>query len=217
MTARGNDNPPRVRLVTGQAAVNALPFVVGGADMTACIHVLALNSAKWRRPMTLKSYARRVRLAALLRDGEPLYNGSIEHATVLASALFEHSSSEVSVFSGKLNAQVFGKDRVIERARIFLSTPERKVRIIVESPDDIDWKDHPFIKAFGDNSDVEIKGLSNEYVNLPYHFMVMDQDSYRFEEDKNEPTAIASFGDKVGGKHLTNIFNTLWNSANDLN
>lgn len=155
-------------------------------------------------------------MAALCRDGEPLYNGSIDHATVLAAALFEHAADEVCIFSGKLNAHVFGKERVLERARIFLSTPGRKVRILVESPDDIDHSDHPFLVEFGNNDDVEIKALRTEYSDLPYHFMVMDEDSYRFEEDKDAPSAIASFGDEAGGKHLTKIFDTLWNNSNDL-
>lgn len=157
----------------------------------------------------MDGYRRKVKEAAMRRSGEPLYNGSLDHASVLASALFEHAKDEVCVFSGKLDAHVFGKDDVLERARLFLSTRGHKVRVLVEDSDAIDPEDHPFVREFCSNDDVEFKQLPAS-ADVPFHFIVMDGDSYRFEEDKNTPSAIAAFGDKRGGENLSRMFDKLW-------
>ena len=157
----------------------------------------------------MDGYRRKVKEAALKRSGEPIYNGSLDHASVLASALFEHAREEVCVLSGELNAHVYGTDDVLERARLFLSTRGRKIRVLVENPDAIDPKDHPFVHEFGGNDDVEFRQLSSA-VNVPFHFIVMDGDSYRFEKDKSAPTAVAAFGDTAGGENLSRMFDILW-------
>jgi hypothetical protein len=128
--------------------------------------------------------------------------------------MFEHANEGVSILSGKLDARVFGSRDVVEKARVFLATRGRKLRVIIENPEDIDEVDHPFVSEFGKNDDVEIK-VAPKDVDLPFHFMVMDQDSYRFEEDKNSPTAIAAFGDRVGGENLNKVFSVLWSRATD--
>lgn len=165
----------------------------------------------------MHEYENKVRVAALKRDGEPLYNGSIEHAAVLSSAMFEHASKEVCIVSGKLDARVYGNDEFVKKVRIFLSTPGRKVRVVLEEPDCIDEEDHLFVKSFAGNDDVSIRKLSDHHKSIPYHFIVMDEDSYRFEEDKSVPSAVAAFGDKTGGSNLTKLFNMLWEDSVDLN
>lgn len=164
--------------------------------------------------MKMFDYRKKVRDAAVRRDGHPLYNGSIDHASVLTEALFEFSNNEVCILTGGLDAHVYGNNEVIEKARAFLSVPNRKVRILVETPSSIDVIDHPFIREFNDSDDVEIRKISEVY-DISQHFTVMDGDSYRFEEDKTKYSAVAAFGHREGGEHLLSIFDEIWRSSPD--
>lgn len=164
--------------------------------------------------MTMQNYRKKVRQAAILRDGEPLYNGSLDHAAILTEAMFEHAKDKVCIFSGSLNAHVYADKDVLDKIPLFLSESDHKIQIILENPKSIDEKDHPFILQYKDHDDVEFRELPKEVSDkVTYHFTVMDDDSYRFEEDKNTPSAIAAFGDKVGGKNLSEVFHSLWNMS----
>lgn len=165
----------------------------------------------------MEKYRNQVRELASKRDGSPIFNSSLSHAAVLAEAMFEFGHKEVCIFSGKLNANVYGTPEIINRARLFLADPITKIRVIVENPDAIDKRDHPFVAAFDGRDDVEIRALEADVAKqTPYHYVVMDSDSYRFESDKTEPVAIAAFGDTKGGKNLQAVFDNLWNSSTKL-
>jgi hypothetical protein len=168
--------------------------------------------------MAMEKYRKQVKDAALRRDGEPIYNSSLDHAAVLTEALFEHANSEVCILSGRMNALVYGSAGVIEKAKLFLSDTEHKIRVLVEDPEAIDRQDHPFFKEFFGHHDVSFRALDRSLGELmPYHFLAMDGDSYRFERDKSLPNAIAAFGDSKGGENLTAIFNELWEQSAVLN
>lgn len=164
----------------------------------------------------MNDYITKVRVAAKARAGSPIYNGSLDHASVLAKTLVEFSAREVCVFSGSLDPKVFGNSDFIDEVQEFLGKSGRRMRIVVERPDEIDQKDHQFFAQFLGNTDVSIRTVAKEVADkIPYHFMVSDGDCYRFESDKNKPEAIASFGDETGGARLSGIFDILWNRASD--
>lgn len=166
--------------------------------------------------MQMTDYRKKVRQAALRRDGAPLYNGSLDHAAVLTEAMFEHGKKSVDIFTGRLNANAFATPDVLEKVSLFLSDSTHKVRVLIEEPEFVDTNDHPFVKKYAKHDDVTFKKLSADVAkHIDYHFTVMDGDSYRFEEDKNIPSAIAAFGDKQGGKHLSNIFKQLWDISKE--
>ena len=159
-------------------------------------------------------YVEKVRRAAAARNGAPLYNGSVDHAAVLAEAMFAHADKSVDILTGELNARVYGSASVLDRVKEFLGKSSRKVRVLVEEPELIDRDEHPFFVAFSDRSDVEFRELPAELSKrVPYHFMVMDDDCYRYENDKLKFEAVAAFGDSVGGKKLSDIFETLWDAS----
>ena len=66
-------------------------------------------------------YVEKVRRAAISRNGEPLYNGSVDHAAVLAEAMFTHAEKSVDILTGELNARVYGGAAVVDRVKEFLS------------------------------------------------------------------------------------------------
>lgn len=160
----------------------------------------------------IDKYRERVKCAAEARNGEPVYNGSIDHASVLAEAMFAHAQREVCILSGELNARVYGRAGVVEQANLFLADPEHQTQILVENPEALDWENHPLLKALSDNNNVAFRAVPEEIQErYKFHFIVMDGDSYRFEKSKAEPVAIAAFGDTKGGENMKDIFSTLWN------
>ena len=162
----------------------------------------------------MREYRERVRRAAQERGGDPIYNGSVEHASILAEQLFKSAVVSVDLLTGSLDARVYGRPEVLQEAEAFLSKPNRKVRILLEEPECIDVEEHPFFKSFRSRTDVEFRVLPKAISEAThYHFMVMDSDSYRFEEDKTKPEAVAAFGHSEGGKKLTSVFSLLWESG----
>jgi hypothetical protein len=166
----------------------------------------------------MEDYIERVMRVAAERRGEPVFNGSIDHARVIATAMFKHAKKSVDIFSGELNARVYGPDNVLDEAEFFLTNTDHKVRILLERMPDGSETNHPFFKRFMKRENLSVKLLpSFASERIPFHLMVADQDSYRFEEDKKNVAAIAAWGDKSGGQHLSSIFDKLWNIGADRN
>ena len=162
----------------------------------------------------IDKYRERVRSAAEAKTGEPVYNGSLAHAAVLAETMFGYAQNEILILSGELNPRVYGRADVVEQARLFLADPEHKVRVLVETPDSLHSENHPLMTVLGDKENAEVRAVPRDLQEkYEFHFMVMDGDSYRFEKDKREPIAIAAFGDEIGGANIKGIFDTLWSKS----
>lgn len=161
--------------------------------------------------MSLDGYRERVQKLARQRIGEPIFNGSLEHAAIIVENMFAHASSQICILSGKMNARVYGPDEVLEQARLFLAEASHSVRILLEDANPDDAKDHPFLEEFADYKNVEVRSVPDEFQELyECHLLVMDEDCYRFEKDKHKHSAIAAFGDTKGSKNLQKVFNSLW-------
>ncbi len=157
-------------------------------------------------------YRKNVADAARRRSGNPIYSSSLDHAAVLAEAIFAHATKDVCILCGKLNAVLYGRREVIEAATMFLSTPGRTVSVLVDRPLEIDPSHHPFLERFATRSEVKIRVVPDEE-RAPYHFFVGDGDCYRFDADKQVHSSIAAFGDSAGGEHISRIFNLMWDHA----
>jgi hypothetical protein len=159
----------------------------------------------------LVEYKKRVEQLARLRNGEPISNGSHDHAAIIIEQMFKSAEKQVSILSGNLNARVYGRTDVVEQAKLFLTESERRVRILLESHDPLILKDHPLFERLRNNENLSVKVVPEELrEKYEYHFLVMDDDSYRFEPTKDAPTAVAAFGDKKTAENILNIFNMLW-------
>jgi len=150
-----------------------------------------------------------------MRNGQAIFNGSLDHAAIIVENMFAHASTSINILTGRLNARVYGCDEVMEQAKLFLADPAHTVNILIEDMDALN-DDHPFVREFWDNKNVRIRNLpKSASEQVTYHFLVMDDDSYRFEKDKGAPLAIAAFGDKVGAKNMQEIFALLWGFGAD--
>jgi hypothetical protein len=157
------------------------------------------------------SYRALVQKLTRERTGEPVFNTSLEHAAVLIEAMFHHGRSSVDILTGKFNPRVYGREDVVEQARLFLAEPERKVRVLMEDSSEEAIKEHPFFAAFSDNSNLQVRLASPQFASVyKFHFTVMDGDSYRFERDKESPAAVAAFGDTEGAASMATLFDAMW-------
>lgn len=162
----------------------------------------------------MEAYRDRVEKLARQRKGEPIYNGSYDHAAIIVENMFAHARDRMSILSGGLNARVYGPKEVIEQAKLFLADPRHKLQILVEDPKVL-TTEHPFLEKFWDNENVEVRVVPSGLKSLyDFHFLVMDGDSYRFESDKTSPSAVAAFGDKIGASNMDEIYASLWRQGN---
>ena len=161
---------------------------------------------------SLDEYRQHIRLLALKRGGDPIYNASVEHASVVIEEMFARARKQVDILSGSLNARVYGRHRVIEEARLFLaSSHTNRLRIIVESDSLRDREIHPFFRAVHDYPNIKLRTAPSDVQDLyGFHFLVVDTDCYRFERDKKQADAIATFGDRRGAQNIKGIFEQLW-------
>lgn len=164
---------------------------------------------------TMDEYSQLVRALALKRDGQPLYNASIDHASVVIENLFKSARRKIDILSGDLNPRVYGRNEVVQEAMLFLiSNPEHRIRVLLEKDLAEARKLHPFFKMFSEFANVELRIAPSELQEMyTFHFVVVDKDCYRFESNKNLPAATAAFGDSDGARNLSGIYERLWNGS----
>lgn len=156
-------------------------------------------------------YRKHVRDLAKKREGTPVFNGSTDHAAVIAENMFARANNEVCIFSGKVNARVYATNEVREQIGLFLADDTHKLRVIVEDYTESNLTDHPFFDNFLNNENVTVRGLPLDISDtINYHFLVMDTDCYRFEGDKTKHEAVAAFGEPKGAINLKSVFENLW-------
>ncbi|MCY4484768.1 MAG: hypothetical protein OXC12_17995 [Spirochaetaceae bacterium] len=132
-------------------------------------------------------------------------------------AVFENAQSQVSILTGRLEPKVYAQWSVVAAARDFIRfQPGSKVNILMEEDANLMLVFHPLILVLSSIRDdaVSIGTVPEEYQkNYPYHFTVMDDDSYRYEADKKSAAAIAVFGDTDMAVRLNDIFNVIWDNS----
>lgn len=154
----------------------------------------------------LDEYKHYIRSLAVRKDGQPVLN-----ASVIVERLFATADDKIDILSGFFNAREYGREPVSSEAMLFLaSSPDHKMRIILESGTSQDRAVNPFFAECAQVPNLELRkaplDLQSRYA---FHFIVADAASYRFEAGKNSPSAVATFGDTAGAKNLEGIFETL--------
>ncbi len=161
--------------------------------------------------MNFVEYRKRVEILASERTGETIANGSFDHAAIIIQQMFKSAEHQVSILTGNLNARVYGRAEVVEEAKLFLAQGDHSARFLLESEDSLLFRDHPLFERLRHNENLEARIVPEEMRNqYKYHFLVMDDDSYRFEPTKDGPTAVAAFGDKDTVRNLAEIFAIIW-------
>ena len=162
--------------------------------------------------MDLTGYRQRIRTLARRRDGQAIYNATVEHATIVVEHLFSNAGTSVDILTGSLNPRVYGRDPVIKEAQLFLLTSQQnRIRIILEEDAEEIRMMHPLLVALKPFKNVEVKYASDDVRrHYSFHLIVTGNDHYRFEPDKTSPAAVAAFGDPNGGGNLRTVYSTIW-------
>lgn len=139
---------------------------------------------------------------------QDIHNASTENALLLFKTLLKKAiknKEDVRIISGSLLASFYNE--LITPMQGILNN-NNSVNIIVEG--DIDDKEHNgFHKSFKDyivDARVKFKGLPN--------FILVGDNSYRYEEDKNSHKALANFNNKSVGSFMQEMFDDLLEKIN---
>jgi hypothetical protein len=144
--------------------------------------------------------------------GETVLNGSHAHAAIIVERMFANAKSEMSILTRNFDSRIYGAKETVEQAELFLGNPDRKANIIIENLDSVALERHPFWKRLNDYPNLTFYHLKPELSHsIKVNFSVMDNNGYRFEKDKTEPVAIASFGDTGFAGQLKNLFSKIMN------
>ncbi len=168
--------------------------------------------------MSLEEYRKLVRSLAFAHDGQLVSNESIEHASVVIEHLFGTAMKSIDVLSGEFNEDVYGRDEVVREAKLFLGdSDQNKIRIILEKTFSESLGRHSLFRACSGYKNLQVKLVPPEVQNrYNFHFVLVDSDSYRFEEDKSQPQAVVAFGDETGASNLRSIHSELWETCKSL-
>jgi hypothetical protein len=149
-------------------------------------------------------------------SGATILNGSHAHASIIIERMFAHAQNCVLILTRKFDPRIYGAAEAVEQAGLYLGEADRKCRILVEEFDQASFENHPFVQRLSpymEAGNLEVRTLDPriaEIVNV--NFSVMDQCGYRFEEDKKEAVAVASFGAGTESfvSSLQDLFSSLW-------
>ena len=96
----------------------------------------------------LDLYREMVKEHAWKRSGAPIFNGSMEHASVVVETLFSTAQEQVSILTGSLNPRIYGRERVVAEAKLYLAVSHtNRLRIMLESDSEIDRQRHPLFRG----------------------------------------------------------------------
>src|SRR4051794_303128 len=100
----------------------------------------------------LELYRDEVREAIRNRDGSAVFNGSVEHASIIAQEAFTHAKDSVRILTFKLDPDCYAQEPVLNAAQFFLADPSHKLQILIETElwdqkKQYKWAEHPLLKG----------------------------------------------------------------------
>ena len=149
-----------------------------------------------------------------------MYNDSIEHAVIILQNLFSHARHSVKILTGELNKHAYARTTIVDEMNRFLEDESHTLEILFEDKDlasEGKIRLHPFLRAVAGNERVQLRHVPQDLQEMyEFHFVLMDDDGYRFEPDKGKLVAVAAFGDKKGGRNLDRLFSRLWKDSDEV-
>lgn len=166
----------------------------------------------------LDTYRDVVKDHARVRSGEPILDASMGNASVVVETLFATAQEQVSILTGRLSPRVYGRDRVVTEAKLYLLVSHKnRLRILLESDSKIDRQRNPFLIACAGFPNVELRVVpARAQERYDFHFVVVDSESYHLRHDRTRPFATVQFGDVEGAQNLNRIFDILWEDSDPI-
>jgi hypothetical protein len=176
---------------------------------------------------SLEIYREKVREAILRRDGVPLLNGDVDHASIVVQEVLSNAKNRVRILSHRLDPDCYAKEAVRNAAAFFLADPDHSLEVLIEAylwddNNNFQWDKHPLISDLKkcDNKQVQVRLVPKDWSDgYNFNFMLLDDYGYRFESDRARAAAVVAFlpnnGEKTV-KHLGGIFEQLWDESKPL-
>jgi hypothetical protein len=178
----------------------------------AIIDQAIVTSSEDVTPKELIAYRNFIKDVARKHDGRPIFNRNRWHAAVVIEQIFKDAREEVRILTGELSNSIFGVQDVIDAAKSFLnSSLTASIQVLSESQI---AEDHFLLAALRQTSlrnRILLKVLRPEIsTGTAFHFVLADNDSFRFEPNKKIMEAIVQFGAAREAKRLKLTFDNLW-------
>ena len=169
----------------------------------------------------LEAYSDRINKELSNKNPVRAYNRDISHAAVITSAAFRYASTEVRLLSHKLDRALYNENLLQNSIAPFLERKGTSLHILVET--DLP-STHPIWRFMEEGSysheQLTIKKVPPELVDrYQFNYLVADEFGYRFEGDREEYAAVASFheSDSVSTiKDLVGFFDKLERQSSDV-
>jgi hypothetical protein len=149
-------------------------------------------------------------------------NGQSAHAAILIENMFRHANSDIRIYSGDLNNEVYNGKTVIQAAIKFLKKSGTSLKILLQNKRDAQWfNSHELIKAIAEQKaelmgSFDIRIAEGVYAtNEAHHFAVMDDKGFRYEIDHANCKAIASFNEPGSAKKMVEVFDFVFEKQSD--
>lgn len=154
-------------------------------------------------------YTNAVEYHSIKKTGEPIYNNSADHAIVVIDYLLRSAKSRIRILTGRLNRQVYDTLPVVRALDGFLDEGG-VLEVISEEEIGIHSEFRKIAEYSAVESNVKFYNL-DKTKKIDTHFLISDDDSYRYEPNKEDHKAVASFGDIEKTSLLSKKFNCLLN------
>lgn len=157
----------------------------------------------------LQTYRNYVQKVADAEDVQELiFNRTKQHAAVIIEIMFAKAQETIQILTGALMPAVYGTEDVIKLAKKFLERPQSEIRIIAETP--IDLQTHPLFAALRTQNllnKVQLWQAPPDVVSTyPHHFIVVDGRHFRYEKSRDAHEAFIQFGTTEVGSKLKQTF-----------
>lgn len=153
------------------------------------------------------------------RENSLISNGRAVHAIYLLYTLIANAKSEIRLLTGTLahtleedggTYRAFGDPAIIDAASGFVARGGA-MRILFTDPV-ADPGGHPFVSRIVEqvpDGGLALARTGEEWSAKDPHFMVMDEDAYRFD-DAGSRQVLANFGDRKLSRELAKLFDVMW-------
>ena len=158
-----------------------------------------------------------------LRNEQPFgtFNRDITHAAVITRAGFQYANSKVRLLSHKLDSTLYGTSFLNDHVTPFLDKEGASLHILVET--DVP-NNHPiwdFVENGGySDEQLTIKRVPSDLVEqYKFNYLVVDDFGFRFERDREEYAAVASFHERDSEtmvESLISFFDDLEERSSDI-
>lgn len=143
-----------------------------------------------------------------------VYNKDLSHAFAIVKTVFLYARVHVRLLSHKLDPSLYGDPDLITSVSTFLEKGA-KLDILIEKEIS---SEHPMLMLHNKYHDrLAIAVVASDWVSqYKFNFMVVDDFGYRFEHDRSNHMAIASFYDPRRKEMITSlkyVFDHLFRNA----